>query len=95
MGGSSTFVDQHGQLAFYHFDLYAQALAKIERGHSQDRSDVRTMLERGLVQPDALRAYFAAIEPRLYRYPAVDAAAFARAVDEALASGSSWHQHSS
>lgn len=80
----STFVDQHGQLAFYHFDLYAQALAKIERGHSQDRSDVRTMLERGLVQPNALRTYFAAIEPRLYRYPAIDAVAFARAVADAV-----------
>ena len=81
----STFVDQHGRLTFYHFDLYAQALAKIERGHSQDRSDVRTMLERGLVEPDALRTYFAAIEPRLYRYPAVDPAAFANAVEAAIA----------
>lgn len=81
-----TFVEQDGPLGFYHFDLYAQALAKIERGHSQDRADVRTMLERGLVEGNALRAYFAAIEPRLYRYPAIDATAFAKAVNEALIS---------
>jgi hypothetical protein len=80
----STFLEQDGHLTFYHFDLYAQALAKIERGHSQDREDVRMMLERGLVEGNALREYFTAIQPRLYRYPAIDAAAFARAIDEAV-----------
>ena len=38
-------------MAFHHFDLYAQALAKIERGHAQDVDDVREMLRRGLVEP--------------------------------------------
>lgn len=76
----SPFVAQEGRLSFHHFELAAQALAKIERGHAQDREDVREMLQRGLVTPGQLRAAFAAIESRLYRYPAIDPAAFARAV---------------
>jgi hypothetical protein len=81
----SRFIVQEGPLAFYDFDLVAQVLAKIERGHDRDRQDVREMLSRGLVTPAALRAAFAAIAPDLYRYPAVDPASFGRAVDEALA----------
>jgi hypothetical protein len=77
------FIAQEGPLAFHHFDLVAQALAKIERGHAQDLTDVRTMLDRGLVTRAELRAAFAAIEPLLYRYPAIGPAAFARAVADA------------
>jgi hypothetical protein len=76
----SPFVAQEGRLTFHHFELVAQALAKIERGHAQDRADVCAMLERGLVSAQRLRAEFRAIEPQLYRYPAIDPAAFARAV---------------
>lgn len=43
------FIAQVRRVAVYHFDLYAQALAKIERGHQQDRADVREMLGRGLI----------------------------------------------
>jgi hypothetical protein len=78
----SPFVAQEGRVSFHHFELAAQALAKIERGHARDREDVREMLQRGLVTADQLRAGFVAIEPRLYRYPAIDPAAFARAVAE-------------
>jgi hypothetical protein len=79
----SPFIAQEGPLSFYHFDLVAQALAKIERGHRQDVEDVQTMLARGLVTPGGLRDAFTAIEPRLYRYPAIDPATFRRAVDAA------------
>ncbi len=80
----SPFIAQEGRLSFHHFDLVAQALAKIERGHSQDTVDVEAMLQRGLISPDHLRTAFVAIEPELYRYPAVDPAAFRRALDAAL-----------
>src|SRR3989338_196069 len=30
----SIFIEKQGPLHFFHYDLYAQALAKIERGHS-------------------------------------------------------------
>lgn len=76
----SPLVAQEGRLSFHHFDLVAQALAKIERGHVQDLDDVRVMLDRGLVTVERLWEEFRAIEPQLYRYPAVDPAAFSRAV---------------
>jgi hypothetical protein len=83
----SPFIAREGRLDFHHFDLSAQALSKIERGHTQDLEDVREMLARGLVTAAGLRAYFDAITPRLYRYPAIDPASFARAVAAATASG--------
>lgn len=82
----SRFIVQEGPLAFYHFDLTAQALSKIERGHAQDVEDVGAMIRRGLVQPSALRAAFEAIAPQLYRYPAVDPGSFRRALEDVLAS---------
>jgi len=80
----SPFVAREGRLSFHHFDLYAQALAKVERGHSQDIADVRQMVERGLVVPAAAHEYYAAIEPLLFRYPALDPRSFRAAVEEAF-----------
>jgi len=80
----SPFIDRKGRLSFHHFDLYAQALAKIERGHAQDLIDVREMIGRDLIDPARALAYFSEIEPSLYRYPAVDAPTFRRAVQAAL-----------
>lgn len=77
----SPFIAREGRTSFHHFDLYAQALAKIERGHEQDIGDVDEMIGRGLVEPRRLLEYFDAIESRLYRYPAVDPRAFRAAVD--------------
>jgi hypothetical protein len=64
--------------------LYAQALSKIERGHAQDVGDVEEMLRRGLVERAGLLEYFEAIEPRLYRFPAIDARSFRRAVEDVV-----------
>ena len=77
----SPFVARIGRVAFHHFDLHAQALAKLERGHRQDVEDVRAMLARGLVDRGRLLDHLAAIEPELYRYPAVHPPAFRRAVE--------------
>lgn len=76
----SLFIEQVGSVAFYHYDPYSQTLAKIERGHEQDLDDARRMVSTGLVEPDRLMRLFEAIEPRLYRYPAVDAPSLRRAV---------------
>jgi len=78
----SPFVAQEGRLWCHHYDLYAQALAKIERGHAQDVLDVEAMLARGLVEPRKLSTLFDAIEPLLYRYPALDPATFRRALED-------------
>jgi hypothetical protein len=67
-----------------HYDLYAQALAKIERGHTQDLNDVRELLRRGLIDPQDVRLHFDAIEPLLYRYPAIDPPSFRQAVEVLL-----------
>ena len=80
----SLFVAQEARVTFYHFDLYAQALAKIERSHRQDVEDVREMVARGLVEPARLRQAFEAIEPVLYRYPAVDPKSFRQALEAIL-----------
>ncbi|HET8647453.1 MAG TPA: DUF6036 family nucleotidyltransferase [Vicinamibacteria bacterium] len=85
----SPFIRRQGRVSFHHYDFYAQALAKIERGHAQDRGDVDEMLRRGRVHPERLRELFAAIEPQLYRYPAIDPARFRAAVEAATRFGTS------
>ena len=81
----SPFISQQGLLSFHHFDLYAQALAKIERGHATDGNDVNELIARGLVDPDRLTEYFEAIAPDLYRYPSLDPGSFRRAVAAVVA----------
>ena len=76
---------REGRLTFKHFDLYSQALAKLERGHAQDLEDVAVMLERRLVERDRLKATYDEIEPKLYRFPAIDPADYRRRVEEFLA----------
>jgi hypothetical protein len=80
----SLFIAKEGQLNFFHYDLYAQALAKIERGHALDLSDVQAMFRLGLIESGQLRKLFEAIVPQLYRYPAVDPATFRHAVEKML-----------
>jgi hypothetical protein len=71
-------------VTFLHYDLYAQALSKLERGHDRDLLDVDEMLTRGLVERDRLRELFAEIEPELYRYPAIDPPSFRRRVESTV-----------
>jgi len=78
------FVCQENRLSFHHYDFYAQALAKIERGHTQDLADVQEMILRRLVDPSEALRFFDAIEPRLYLYPAIDPPAFRRSVERIL-----------
>ena len=77
----SRFIATEGPVSYLHYDPYAQALAKIERGHAQDVADSGELVARGLVDPTVLLRLFAEIEPRLYRYPAVDPVSFRRAVE--------------
>lgn len=79
-----TFIAREGRLSFYHFDLVAQLLAKLERAHARDLEDVREMLERGLVDASAARRAYEELEPRLYRFPAVDPGSFRSRVEEVL-----------
>jgi hypothetical protein len=76
----SAFIRREGRLDFFHYDFYAQALAKIERGHKTDLADVQELIVRGLIQPARLLEFFSQIEDRLYKYPAIDKDSFQRAV---------------
>lgn len=69
-----------GNATFRHYDYYAQALSKIERGYSQDVQDARDMVNLGLVRRDRLLELSRAIMPTLPRYPAIDPDAFMREV---------------
>lgn len=68
----SKFIAREGRLSFYHYDFYAQALSKVERGHDKDLIDVQEMVQRNLIKPAKALELFEAIEPELYRFPAVD-----------------------
>lgn len=76
----SEFIARHGQVDFFHYDFFSQALSKIERGHERDLGDVEAMLERGLIDRRRLWELFLQIESDLIRYPAIDADAFRAAV---------------
>jgi hypothetical protein len=80
----SPFIAREGRASFHHFDLCAQALSKIERGHAQDLEDVRLMLHAGLVDRAELARYFQRIEPELFRYPALDPASFKVRLETAI-----------
>jgi hypothetical protein len=80
----SLLIERMGRVSFYHYDPYAQALAKIERGHAKDLADVAQLIDRGFVEPERLRGLFEAIESRLHRYPAVDPPSFRKRLDDAL-----------
>lgn len=72
-------------LSVYDYDLYSQALSKIERGFDLDLEDVDSMLASGLVDRDRLRELFAQIEDELHRFPAVDPDGLRAKLERALA----------
>ena len=78
----SVFIGKFGHIEFYHYDFYSQALAKLERGHSRDKTDVKSMLSLGLIRLARLQELFDEIEPKLLRYPAITPSAFRSAVAE-------------
>lgn len=81
----SPLIRREGKLSFHHFDPVAQALSKVERGHDQDVRDVEEMIAAGLVDPADALIQFEAIEPELYRFPAIDPASFRKAAEDLFA----------
>lgn len=81
----SVFIARFGPVDFFHYDFYAQALAKIERSHEQDLVDVAAMRRERLIEPARLTALFGRIEPALIRYPAIDPPSLRDRVEAAAA----------
>lgn len=80
----SRFIQQEGRIAFYHYDFYAQTLAKVQRGHEIDLSDAKHFVEGGLVKLARLRELFEAIEDQIFRYPELNRQAFKDDLDSFL-----------
>jgi hypothetical protein len=80
----SASITREGNLDVLHFDHYSQALAKLERAFDQDLEDVREMINRRLVDPRRALALFTAIEPELFRFPAIDPPSFRSRVEREL-----------
>lgn len=76
----SLFIARHGNIDFYHYDLYSQAIAKLERGHSRDIDDVESMFQNELLDPSFLLDLFAQIEPKLIEYPSIEASSLAKTI---------------
>ena len=81
----SRFIRQVRNLSFLHYDFYAQALSKLERGDVKDLLDVDHMARSGLVRTEKLLDFLEAIEPALHRYPAVDPPSFRNSVERFVA----------
>jgi hypothetical protein len=77
----SRFRFREGNLEVFDFDLYSQALSKLERGFELDLEDVRSMVHRAELDPNRLLELFESVEAQLFRFPAVDPAALKAAVE--------------
>lgn len=82
--GRSRFIAREGNVSFYHYDFYSQALSKLQRAHAKDLEDVKRMRDEGLVERAKLLEFFEAMEKDLYRFPAMDPASFRRRVESAV-----------
>jgi len=76
----SQFIVQPGRVRFFHYDLYSQALSKLQRWHERDVRDVNSMLQSGMIERRRLLELFAQIEPQLIRFPAIDPGTFRASV---------------
>ena len=78
-------IDRMGNVTFYHYDPYAQALSKIVRGFDRDLIDARCFIRDGLVAPQILRELVNAIPESTYaKYPNLSPSGVQKAVDSFL-----------
>lgn len=75
---------RQGKINFFHYDFYSQALAKLERRHPRDLTDVAAMLEHQLIEKPRLGELFEVIRTKLLRYPAIDPVQFGQSVTSFL-----------
>lgn len=63
---------REGNLEVFDFDLYSQALSKLERGFELDLNDVGHMVSSGQIDPEELLRLLKGVEAEIFRFPAVD-----------------------
>jgi hypothetical protein len=79
------FAEAFGRVSFFHYDPYAQVLAKVVRGFERDLADARAFVRSGMVDPERLRALVGEIPESAYaKYPNLNRRAVVRAVEEFL-----------
>ncbi len=76
----SAFIEQVGQLMFFHFDLRAQALSKIERGYGHDLADARGFLAAAKMTGEEFLSFFQGVKAGAIRYPALSLSGWERKV---------------
>lgn len=70
--GRHVFVKTIGAVSFYHYDPYAQLLAKVVRGFRRDLDDARMFLESGMVDQERFLSLVHGIPSSVYaKYPAL------------------------
>jgi Nucleotidyltransferase of unknown function (DUF6036) len=75
------FIERIGAVDFFHYDPYAQVLAKVVRGFRRDLDDAGHFVRDGMVDPDTLRELVGSIPEDAYnRYPALSPSAVVGAV---------------
>lgn len=80
------FIDTLGSISFYHYDPYAQLLAKIIRGFRRDLDDARQFVRGGLVDLGTFRALVKTIPDSAYaKYPSLSRSGVESAVEDFLA----------
>jgi len=80
----SQFIETIEGVSFFHFDIASQALAKIERGHTQDLLDVKAYLGEGILSSEQIRQRLSDALPLVLRYPSIDSKQFQSKVEEFL-----------
>ena len=81
------FITTVGRISFYHYDPYAQFLAKVVRGFHRDLDDAREFIRSEMVAPKKLSSLVAAIPDSAYaRYPHLSRGGIENAVEDFLSS---------
>lgn len=81
----SQWIATHNEVDFHHFDFYTQALSKLERDHTKDRTDVAEMVAAGLVEPGKLLDLFSGLSPDQFsRYPAIEPESIELAINQLI-----------
>jgi hypothetical protein len=71
-GNRHVFVETVGKVDFYHYDPYAQLLAKVVRGFDRDMQDARGFLRSGMVDAKKFRSLVEGIPDSAYaKYPSL------------------------